>query len=259
SRDSIAADADFNSSLTRASRPGLSTDEASCSSAVSRSPRAKISVKSPCDQSSTRNAASAIIDRQRLISCRSSEARARKRNRQIKRKTKTKPLRFARPKGRRLAALELVIVPIDSIRISRDDPPSSNNAQTGLSFLNLQAGATTRRSRTPTPNRNRLDHAGLIARLCSGFVQMISSAANHRLPVTRCRTFSMLKKSLAKLLGLALTAILCLPLAACGGWQSALNAHGPEAERLAKLFWFFTSVCGVVLLVGIFSPGLGLV
>jgi cytochrome c oxidase subunit 2 len=84
---------------------------------------------------------------------------------------------------------------------------------------------------------------------------MVSIAANHWLPVTRCRTFSMLKKSLAKLLRLALTAILCLPLAACGGWQSALNAHGPEAERLAKLFWFFTAVCGVVWLLVILALG----
>jgi cytochrome c oxidase subunit 2 len=84
---------------------------------------------------------------------------------------------------------------------------------------------------------------------------MISIAANHRLPVTRCRTFPMPKKSLAKSLGLALTAILCLPLAACDGWQSALNAHGPEAERLAKLFWFFTAVCGVVWLLVILALG----
>jgi cytochrome c oxidase subunit 2 len=84
---------------------------------------------------------------------------------------------------------------------------------------------------------------------------MVSIAADHRLPVTPSRTFSMPKKSLAKLFTVAPTAGLCLPLGACGGWQSALNAHGPEAERLVKLFWFFTAVCGVVWLLVVLALG----
>jgi cytochrome c oxidase subunit 2 len=35
-------------------------------------------------------------------------------------------------------------------------------------------------------------------------------------------------------------------LTGCGGWQSTLNARGPEADHLAWLFWFFTIFCGVV-------------
>jgi cytochrome c oxidase subunit 2 len=51
--------------------------------------------------------------------------------------------------------------------------------------------------------------------------------------------------------------ILLLPLAAVAlggsGWQSALEAHGPQAERIADLFWLFVYVCsaiwGLVVLV----------
>src|SRR5689334_17097557 len=53
--------------------------------------------------------------------------------------------------------------------MSRDDPPSSNNAQTGLSFLNLTGMGDNASGQTVAPNRNRLDHAGLIARVCTGF------------------------------------------------------------------------------------------
>jgi len=84
---------------------------------------------------------------------------------------------------------------------------------------------------------------------------MLSIEANPRLPVTPSRASSLLKKSPAKPLSLALSMILCLPLAGCGGWQSALNAHGPEAERLAKLFWFFTAVCGLVWLLVVLALG----
>ena len=39
-------------------------------------------------------------------------------------------------------------------------------------------------------------------------------------------------------------------LAGCSGSQSTLNPQGLEAERLAKLFWLFTGVCGAVWVIG---------
>jgi cytochrome c oxidase subunit 2 len=39
---------------------------------------------------------------------------------------------------------------------------------------------------------------------------------------------------------------LFLPLAACQGWQSALDTHGPGARSLEGLFWTFLSVLAVV-------------
>jgi cytochrome c oxidase subunit II len=69
------------------------------------------------------------------------------------------------------------------------------------------------------------------------------------------QTFSILKESLTKLLSIVVTTILCLPIAACGGWQSSLNAHGPEADRVAKLFWFFTAVCGAVWILVVLALG----
>jgi len=44
---------------------------------------------------------------------------------------------------------------------SRNDPPSSNNAQTGLSFLNLTGRRDNASGETIATNRNRLDHAGV--------------------------------------------------------------------------------------------------
>jgi cytochrome c oxidase subunit II len=40
--------------------------------------------------------------------------------------------------------------------------------------------------------------------------------------------------------------LLPLLLVGCGGWQSALDPQGPQAGDLAKLFWIFTSVLGIV-------------
>jgi cytochrome c oxidase subunit II len=40
--------------------------------------------------------------------------------------------------------------------------------------------------------------------------------------------------------------LLPLLLAGCSGWQSALDPQGPQAGDLAKLFWIFTSVLGIV-------------
>jgi cytochrome c oxidase subunit 2 len=37
-------------------------------------------------------------------------------------------------------------------------------------------------------------------------------------------------------------------LAGCSGWQSALDPHSSQAAHLAGLFWFFTLVCGLILL-----------
>jgi cytochrome c oxidase subunit 2 len=41
-------------------------------------------------------------------------------------------------------------------------------------------------------------------------------------------------------------AALTLTLAACRGWQSALDPQGPEARHLADLFWIFTAVLTAV-------------
>jgi len=40
--------------------------------------------------------------------------------------------------------------------------------------------------------------------------------------------------------------LLTLPLAACQGWQSALDAQGPAARSLADMFWIFLAVLGTV-------------
>src|SRR4051812_16360700 len=40
--------------------------------------------------------------------------------------------------------------------------------------------------------------------------------------------------------------IAVLPLAGCGGWQSAIDPKGPAANEIARLIWFFTAVCTVV-------------
>ncbi|KLK93631.1 cytochrome C oxidase subunit II [Microvirga vignae] len=40
--------------------------------------------------------------------------------------------------------------------------------------------------------------------------------------------------------------LLCLPLAGCQGWQSALDVHGPAASSLARMFWIFVAVLATV-------------
>lgn len=40
--------------------------------------------------------------------------------------------------------------------------------------------------------------------------------------------------------------ILCLPLGGCQDWQSALNAQGPAAGSLARMFWIFVAVLATV-------------
>src|SRR5690348_9520762 len=58
--------------------------------------------------------------------------------------------------------------------MSRDDPPSSNNAQTGFSFLNLQARATTRQDRTPRAKSEPSRSCGVDSAVCTGFRTMES-------------------------------------------------------------------------------------
>ncbi|PVE23602.1 cytochrome c oxidase subunit II [Microvirga sp. KLBC 81] len=36
--------------------------------------------------------------------------------------------------------------------------------------------------------------------------------------------------------------LMALPLGGCQGWQSALDAHGPAASSLARMFWIFVAV-----------------
>jgi cytochrome c oxidase subunit 2 len=43
-----------------------------------------------------------------------------------------------------------------------------------------------------------------------------------------------------------LTLFATLPLAACQGWQSALDPRGPGAQSLATLFWIFLAILGAV-------------
>ena len=40
--------------------------------------------------------------------------------------------------------------------------------------------------------------------------------------------------------------IALLPLGGCSGWQSALDVHSAEAERLAQLIWFIVGVCALI-------------
>jgi cytochrome c oxidase subunit 2 len=43
--------------------------------------------------------------------------------------------------------------------------------------------------------------------------------------------------------------LIVLPLGGCGGWQSTLDPHGPQAAYLADLFWIFTFVMVAVWLL----------
>jgi cytochrome c oxidase subunit 2 len=52
---------------------------------------------------------------------------------------------------------------------------------------------------------------------------------------------------------------LCLLLAACGGWQSALDPHGPEATSLERLFWIFLAVLGTIWLATMIAAAAALV
>jgi len=47
-----------------------------------------------------------------------------------------------------------------------------------------------------------------------------------------------------------------LLLGGCSGWQSALDPHGPNAESLAFLFWWFTAICGAVWLLVVIATGI---
>ena len=47
--------------------------------------------------------------------------------------------------------------------------------------------------------------------------------------------------------------LLTLPLAACQGWQSALDAQGPAARSLADMFWIFLAVLGTVWVLTILA------
>jgi cytochrome c oxidase subunit II len=40
--------------------------------------------------------------------------------------------------------------------------------------------------------------------------------------------------------------LLCLPLGGCQHWQSVLNAQGPAASSLARMFWIFVAVLATV-------------
>ena len=44
----------------------------------------------------------------------------------------------------------------------------------------------------------------------------------------------------------AATVLPVVLLAGCAGWQSALDPKGRGADELARLFWFFTGICGVI-------------
>lgn len=46
-----------------------------------------------------------------------------------------------------------------------------------------------------------------------------------------------------------------LLLGGCAGWQSALDPQGPDAEALARLFWLFTGVSGVVWVLVMIALG----
>jgi cytochrome c oxidase subunit 2 len=51
----------------------------------------------------------------------------------------------------------------------------------------------------------------------------------------------------------------CLLLAACDGWQSALDPHGPEATSLERLFWIFLAVLGAIWLATMIAVAVSLV
>src|SRR3954471_21850290 len=52
-------------------------------------------------------------------------------------------------------------------------------------------------------------------------------------------------KAVRRALGLQL----CLSLAGCSGWQSALNPQGPQAQYLVQLIWGFAILCAVIWLL----------
>ena len=43
-----------------------------------------------------------------------------------------------------------------------------------------------------------------------------------------------------------LVIIAVLPLAGCGGWQSAIDPKGPAASEITRLIWSFTAICAFV-------------
>jgi cytochrome c oxidase subunit II len=60
------------------------------------------------------------------------------------------------------------------------------------------------------------------------------------------------------MLGAGAPALLALGLQGCGGVQSALDPHGLEAEHVARLFWFFTALCGAVWILVVIALGLAI-
>ena len=40
--------------------------------------------------------------------------------------------------------------------------------------------------------------------------------------------------------------LLVLPLGGCQGWQSVLDAQGPAASSIARMFWIFVAVLAMV-------------
>jgi cytochrome c oxidase subunit 2 len=52
--------------------------------------------------------------------------------------------------------------------------------------------------------------------------------------------------------------LLSLPLAGCADMQSALSPQGPQAERLAALFWAMTSASAAILVIVVVFIGLAL-
>src|SRR5215213_5827691 len=60
-----------------------------------------------------------------------------------------------------------------------------------------------------------------------------------RLP-RRCRSEAGMRRSVP------LFVLLVLPLGGCQGWQSVLDAQGPAASSLARMFWIFVAVLATV-------------